>query len=92
MVASATAAAGASRGTCTDAIEHGGVLASLWAFAMRLWAASSVRFGYGGIAWSTGAHQRIAILAAAGCCVGGVLMPLPVGMARGRAAPAASDA
>lgn len=61
----------------------------LWAFATRL--ASIVGpLTYGVITWATGGNQRIAIAATALMFVFGLLLLLPVNMARGRARALAS--
>jgi UMF1 family MFS transporter len=57
----------------------------LWSFATKL--ASIVGpLSYGAITWMTGGNQRIAILATAGLFIAGLLLLLPIDMARGRAA------
>lgn len=62
----------------------------LWAFATRL--ASIVGpLTYGVITWATGGNQRIAIAATALMFVFGLLLLLPVNMARGRARALASS-
>jgi MFS transporter, UMF1 family len=64
----------------------------LWAFATRL-ASIIGPLTYGAITWATGGNQRIAIAATALMFVFGLLLLLPVNMARGRArALAASGA
>ncbi len=57
----------------------------LWSFATKL-ASIIGPLSYGGITWMTGGNQRIAILATAGLFVAGLLLLLPIDMARGRAA------
>ncbi len=56
----------------------------LWAFATRL-ASIIGPLTYGAITWATGGNQRIAIAATALMFVFGLLLLLPVNMARGRA-------
>ncbi len=55
----------------------------LWAFATRL-ASILGPLSYGAITWATGGNQRVAIVATAGMFVLGLLLLLPVDMARGR--------
>jgi len=57
----------------------------LWTFATRL-ASILGPLSYGAITWATGGNQRIAILATALFFVGGLLLLLPIRIARGREA------
>ncbi|QFZ85989.1 MFS transporter [Variovorax paradoxus] len=66
----------------------------LWTFATRL-ASIIGPLSFGAITWATGGNQRIAILSTAVLFVAGLVLLLPIDMARGRAAalrekPAAS--
>ncbi|MBU1359931.1 MAG: MFS transporter [Gammaproteobacteria bacterium] len=57
----------------------------LWTFATRL--ASIVGpLSYGAITWMAGGNQRIALVSTAVLFIGGLLLLLPIDMARGRAA------
>ncbi|MBL8380795.1 MAG: MFS transporter [Burkholderiales bacterium] len=66
----------------------------LWTFATRL-AAVIGPLTYGAITWATGGNQRIAILSTALLFVVGLVLLLPIDVARGRAAaeakPGAAD-
>jgi UMF1 family MFS transporter len=63
----------------------------LWTFAIRL--ASIVGpLSYGAIAWATGGNQRIAILSTAVLFVIGLLLLIPVNVARGRRAAVEAEA
>lgn len=55
----------------------------LWAFATRL-ASIIGPMSYGAITWATGGNQRLAIGATAGLFAVGLVLLLPVNMARGR--------
>jgi MFS transporter, UMF1 family len=57
----------------------------LWAFATRL-ASIIGPLSYGAITWMTGGDQRTAILCTAGLFAAGLLLLIPVDVARGRAA------
>jgi UMF1 family MFS transporter len=63
----------------------------LWTFAIRL-ASIIGPLSYGAITWVTGGNQRMAILSTAGLFIAGLLLLLPVNMARGREAAMAADA
>ena len=63
----------------------------LWTFAIRL-ASIIGPLSYGAITWVTGGNQRLAILSTAGLFIAGLLLLLPVNMARGREAAMAADA
>ena len=55
----------------------------LWTFAIRL-ASILGPLGYGAITWATGGNQRVAIAATAVLFLVGLVLLLPVNMARGR--------
>lgn len=57
----------------------------LWTFATRL-ASIIGPLSYGAITWMTGGNQRIAILCTAVLFIGGLLLLIPLNMARGRQA------
>jgi len=57
----------------------------LWSFATRL-ASIIGPLSFGAITWATGGNQRVAILSTAVFFVLGLLMMLPLNIARGRAA------
>ena len=57
----------------------------LWTFATRL-ASIIGPLMFGAITWAAGGNQRIAILSTAALFVAGLLLLLPIDMARGRAA------
>jgi UMF1 family MFS transporter len=62
----------------------------LWSFATRL-ASIIGPLSYGAIAWASGGNQRVAILSTTGLFIAGLVLLLPVNMARGRAAAVAAD-
>ncbi|MDP3761511.1 MAG: MFS transporter [Ramlibacter sp.] len=62
----------------------------LWTFAIRL-ASIIGPLSYGAIAWASGGNQRLAILSTTGLFIAGLVLLLPVNMARGRAAAVAAD-
>lgn len=68
--------------------QHAAEFYGLWTFAVRL-AAIVGPVTYGLIAWGTGGHHRLAILATGAFFVVGLVLLLPVNVARGRAAAAA---
>ena len=68
--------------------QHSAEFYGLWTFAVRL-AAIVGPVTYGLIAWGTGGHHRLAILATGAFFVVGLVLVLPVNVARGRAAAAA---
>ncbi|MEW6098684.1 MAG: MFS transporter [Pseudomonadota bacterium] len=68
--------------------QHAAEFYGLWTFAVRL-AAIVGPITYGLIAWGTGGHHRLAILATGAFFVVGLVLLLPVNVARGRAAAAA---
>jgi MFS transporter, UMF1 family len=57
----------------------------LWTFATRL-ASIIGPLSYGGITWMTGGNQRIAIMSTSVLFIAGLLLLIPVNVARGRAA------
>jgi UMF1 family MFS transporter len=57
----------------------------LWTFATRL-ASIIGPLSYGAITWMTGGNQRTAILSTALLFVAGLMLLLPINMARGREA------
>ncbi|MCB2018819.1 MAG: MFS transporter [Hydrogenophaga sp.] len=63
----------------------------LWAFATRL-ASILGPVSYGAITWATGGNQRIAIASTALLFVAGLLLLMPVNVARGRAKAVAASA
>ena len=63
----------------------------LWTFATRL-ASIIGPLSYGAITWITGGDQRIAILSTSVLFLGGLLLLIPVNVARGRAAALNSPA
>ncbi|RYF79526.1 MAG: MFS transporter [Comamonadaceae bacterium] len=62
----------------------------LWTFATRL-ASIIGPLSYGAITWITGGNQRIAILCTAVLFIAGLLLLIPMNMARGRAAALHAD-
>ncbi|HSV35575.1 MAG TPA: MFS transporter [Ramlibacter sp.] len=63
----------------------------LWTFATRL-ASIIGPLSYGAITWATGGNQRLAIVSTAGLFIAGLVLLLPVNVARGRAAAVEADA
>jgi UMF1 family MFS transporter len=57
----------------------------LWTFAIRL-ASIIGPLSYGAIAWVTGGNQRLAILSTTGLFIAGLVLLIPVNVARGREA------
>jgi UMF1 family MFS transporter len=57
----------------------------LWTFATRL-ASIIGPLSYGAITWMTGGNQRIAIMSTSVLFIAGLLLLIPVDVARGRAA------
>jgi MFS transporter, UMF1 family len=57
----------------------------LWTFATRL-AAIIGPLSYGAITWMTGGNQRIAIMSTSALFIAGLLLLIPVNVARGREA------
>jgi MFS transporter, UMF1 family len=57
----------------------------LWTFATRL-AAIIGPLSYGAITWMTGGNQRIAIMSTSVLFIAGLLLLIPVNVARGREA------
>ncbi|MES3003634.1 MAG: MFS transporter [Pseudomonadota bacterium] len=57
----------------------------LWTFAIRL-ASIIGPLSYGAIAWATGGNQRLAILSTTGLFIAGLVLLIPVNVARGREA------
>jgi UMF1 family MFS transporter len=63
----------------------------LWTFAIRL-ASIIGPLSFGAIAWATGGNQRLALLSTTALFIAGLVLLLPVNVARGRAAAVEADA